>query len=120
MLAEDNLINQKVALSILRKLGYHHVEVVANGHEAIAALKKIHVDLVLMDCQMPEMDGYEATAQIRNPQSKVLNPDVPIIAMTAHAMKGDRETCIQAGMDDYLTKPVVPDHLADMLKKWMR
>jgi CheY-like chemotaxis protein len=119
MLAEDNLINQKVALSILRKLGYHHFEVVANGREAIAILKKSPVDLVLMDCQMPEMDGYEATAQIRDPQSKVLNPDVPIIAMTAHAMKGDRETCIQAGMDDYLTKPVIPDHLADMLKKWL-
>ncbi len=120
LLAEDNLINQKVAVSILKKLGYPHVDVVANGGEAIAILKKTHFDLVLMDCQMPEMDGYEATVQIRNPQSKVLEPGMPIIAMTANAMKGDREKCIQAGMDDYLTKPIVPDHLADMLAKWLR
>ncbi len=118
LLVEDNLINQKVALIILKKLGYH-ADVASNGREAIHALENKPYDIVFMDCQMPEMDGYEATAHIRNAKSKVLNPDLPIVAMTAHAMKGDREKCIGAGMDDYLTKPVVPDHLYDMLKKWL-
>jgi CheY-like chemotaxis protein len=71
-----------------------------------------------MDCQMPEMDGYETTGEIRNPDSTVLNHHLPVIAMTAHAMKGDREACISAGMDDYLTKPVNPQILNDMLEKW--
>jgi CheY-like chemotaxis protein len=73
-----------------------------------------------MDCQMPEMDGYEATGLIRNLDSNALNHNVPVIAMTAHAMKGDRKTCLQAGMDDYLTKPVKPQQLADMLEKWLK
>jgi two-component system sensor histidine kinase/response regulator len=118
LLAEDNLINQKVAVSLLKKLGYH-ADVVSNGREAITALKEYPYDMVLMDCQMPEMDGYEATGHIRSLVSNGVKPDIPIIAMTAHAMKGDREKCIEAGMDDYLTKPVVPDHLSAMLKKWL-
>jgi len=117
LLAEDNIINQKVAQSILGKLGYK-ADVVANGLEAVRALEMINYDVVLMDCQMPEMDGFEATAMIRDKESKVLNHAVPIIAMTANAMKGDHENCIAAGMDDYLPKPVKKDALASMLEKW--
>jgi CheY-like chemotaxis protein len=117
LLAEDNIINQKVAQSILGKLGCK-ADVVANGLEAVQALKMIAYDIVLMDCQMPEMDGFEATAVIRDPASNVLNHTVPIIAMTANAMKGDREECIQAGMNDYLSKPVKKDTLAAVLEKW--
>ena len=117
LLAEDNLINQKVAQSILGKIGYK-ADIVANGLEAVRALKIINYDVVLMDCEMPEMNGFEATAVIRDPESKVLNHKVPIIAMTANAMKGDREICVAAGMDDYISKPVKKEELAALLEKW--
>jgi len=100
-------------------LGYK-ADVVADGREAVRALKMIDYDLVLMDCQMPEMNGFEATIAIRDPASKVRNHKVPIIAMTANAMKGDRELCIAAGMDDYLSKPVKKEELSLILEKWQK
>jgi signal transduction histidine kinase/PleD family two-component response regulator len=117
LLAEDNVTNQKVVENILGNLGYS-ADVVVNGKEAVKALEMIPYDIVLMDCQMPEMDGYEATGKIRSPGSKVINHQVPVIAMTANAMKGDREKCLKVGMDDYLAKPVKPQELSDMLEKW--
>ncbi|MEA3396675.1 MAG: response regulator, partial [Chloroflexota bacterium] len=118
LLAEDNVTNQQVALGILRKLGFS-ADAVANGREALAALKTLPYDLVLMDVQMPEMDGLEATRQIRSGQSRAPNQDIPIIAMTAHTMQGDKEKCLEAGMDDYVTKPVSPRVLAEALDKWL-
>ncbi|NSW86488.1 MAG: PAS domain S-box protein [Syntrophobacteraceae bacterium] len=118
LLVEDNIINQKVAQRILERIGYQ-ADTVANGLEAIKALETIAYDLVLMDVQMPEMDGYEATRRIRTVPSTVKNPGVPILAMTAHALKGDREKCLDAGMDDYITKPVNPEELADALARWL-
>ena len=118
LLAEDNVTNQQVAIGILRKLGLR-ADAVTNGAEAIASLESARYDLVLMDVQMPKMDGLEATARIRDPQSAVLNHRIPIIAMTAHAMQGDRQRCLDAGMDDYVTKPVSPQALADALTRWL-
>ena len=118
LLVEDNTINQMVIVNILKKFGYN-ADVVANGREAVKKLEIIPYNIVLMDCQMPEMDGYEATKVIRNPESKVLNHKIPVIAMTAHAMKGDREKCFETGMDDYLAKPVNPKEFSDMLEKWI-
>ena len=119
LIAEDNIINQKVAQALLNKLGFKG-DVVSNGLEAVRALELINYDLVLMDCLMPEMDGFEATARIRDLDSKVLDHAVPIIAMTANAMSGDREKCIRAGMDDYLAKPVNKEELAAVFNKWLK
>jgi PAS domain S-box-containing protein len=119
LLAEDNVVNQKVALHILeKKLGYH-ADVVTTGKEAIESLEKFDYDLVLMDCQMPEMDGYEATSTIRDLNSAVRNHNIPIVAMTANAMKGDREKCLEAGMDDYVSKPINMQDLADAIGRYL-
>ena len=118
LLAEDNITNQQVALRILKNLGWS-ADAVANGAEAVKALEAVPYDLVLMDVQMPVMDGFEATRLIRSPQSAVKNHLVPIIAMTAHAMQGDRERCLGAGMNDYITKPVSPKALAGVLERWL-
>ena len=117
LLVEDNIVNQKVALLTLdMKLGYR-ADTAANGKEALEALSRQDYDLVLMDCQMPEMDGYQTSLAIRDPNSSVRNHDIPIVAMTANAMKGDREKCLAAGMDDYVAKPVIPQELADAIER---
>jgi PAS domain S-box-containing protein len=118
LLAEDNITNQQVALGILQKLGLR-ADAVANGAEAVTALETLPYDLVLMDVQMPEMNGLEATRRIRDPNSAVRNHQVPVIAMTANAMQGDRETCLEAGMNDYVSKPVSPKALAHAVEKWL-
>jgi PAS domain S-box-containing protein len=118
LLAEDNITNQQVALGMLRKLGLR-AEAVANGAEAVRALETIDYNLVFMDIQMPVLNGYEATQTIRDPSSRVLNHQVIIIAMTAHAMEGDREKCLEFGMNDYISKPVSANTIADMLTKWL-
>jgi CheY-like chemotaxis protein len=115
LLVEDNKLNQKLALHILKKLGFE-ADVADNGREAIRALQTVAYDLVLMDIQMPVMDGLEAAKFIRNPVSEILNPNVPIVAMTAHAMQSDRDRCFQAGMNDYISKPINPDELLRIIR----
>lgn len=118
LLAEDNIVNQMVAQGVLNNMGFR-TDVVANGEEAVRALETLPYDLVLMDVQMPELDGLSATRLIRSNRSKVLNREIPIVAMTAHAKVGDRETCIESGMDDYLSKPISPQKLGIVLSKWL-
>ncbi|OGV48599.1 MAG: hypothetical protein A2017_21045 [Lentisphaerae bacterium GWF2_44_16] len=117
LIAEDTPSNQMVALGILKNLGYK-ADAVANGQEALDSLTSIPYDVVLMDCQMPEMDGYEASRLIRDAASGVLNPNVPIIAMTANALSGDRKKCIDAGMNDYISKPVQAREMDETIFRW--
>lgn len=130
LLVEDNEVNRLVAEGMLKRLGVR-TDAVGNGVEALAALERERYDAVLMDVQMPVMDGFEATGRIRNlkletgdsekhvPEGAVPVSKIPIIAMTAHAMQGDREQCLAAGMDDYLAKPILPKALADVLARWL-
>jgi signal transduction histidine kinase/CheY-like chemotaxis protein len=118
LVVEDNAVNQLVAQSQLEDLGIQ-VSLAENGKVATQMLESHHYDLVFMDCQMPIMDGFEASGIIRDTSSPVLDHDVPIIAMTANAIKGDREKCLAAGMSDYLSKPVDPDKLSLILNKWL-
>ncbi len=117
LLAEDNRINQKVALKMLEGLGYV-ADIAENGKEVIEILRNTDYDIVFMDVQMPEIDGIEATRLIRT-DNRITNPRVPIVAMTAHAMKEDREMCLQAGMDDYISKPVSAEEILEKLEKWV-
>lgn len=116
LLAEDNHINQKVAVGILKKAGYQ-VDVVENGRKAVDALAVNYYDLVLMDVHMPVMDGYEATAEIRRLEGT--GPHIPIIALTANTMTGDREQCLEAGMDDFISKPISVDEICRTIAQWL-
>jgi len=118
LLVEDNPTNQQVAVRVLEKLGYR-AEVADDGERALLALRESPRDLVFMDVQMPVMDGFEATRAIRSGAAGERSRKVPIVAMTAHAMKGDRERCLEAGMDDYISKPIVPADLSAALERWL-
>lgn len=118
LLVEDNAVNQKFALRLLEKSGYR-ADIADNGKEAVKALERDSYDVVLMDIQMPEMDGYQATSVIRDPKSSVRNHNVPIIAMTANAMKGDRERCLAAGMNHYIAKPIRGKKLLEAIKMYL-
>jgi CheY-like chemotaxis protein len=121
LLVEDNRINQMVALNVLKNIGLT-ADVASNGIKALSALNDANdspYSVVIMDCQMPEMDGYEATKKIRAGDTGNVNKTIPIIAMTANAMQGDKEKCINAGMDDYLAKPIEPQSVFEKLNHWI-
>jgi CheY-like chemotaxis protein len=117
LVADDNLINQAVATAMLRKRG-HHVMVAGDGRQALAMLEASPTDVVFMDIHMPEMDGFAATARIREREKKT-GHHIAIVALTAHAMQGDRERLLAAGMDDYLSKPIRPQELDSILSRWV-
>jgi CheY-like chemotaxis protein len=114
LLAEDNRVNQLVAQAMVKKMGYA-CEVVENGADAVAGVVTGRFSMVLMDCQMPEMDGYEATRRIRELDGQMSR--IPIVAMTANAMEGDRQRCLEAGMDDYVSKPIDPTEFKKAVRK---
>jgi PAS domain S-box-containing protein len=118
LVAEDSPVNQALVMVILKKNGYP-ADAVANGLEAVTALRSIDYDLALMDCQMPEMDGFDATLNIRNKESGVINNDIPIIAVTAYATKDDRDRCFAVGMNDFIAKPVKAPELVAAIEKWL-
>ncbi len=121
LLVEDNKVNRQVAAELLKHEGIVVIEAI-NGREAVDYMARpgeTALDAILMDIQMPEMDGYEATREIRRSETENQEPGIPIIALTAHAMVGEREKCIKAGMNDYLSKPVDPDQFLEILTKWM-
>jgi len=115
LIAEDNIVNQRVAIYMMEKQG-HHVSYVQNGEEVLDAMEKNIFDLILMDVQMPLMDGLKATELIRK-KERATGAHIPIVAMTAHAMKGDRERCLAAGMDDYVAKPLNAADLSQAIER---
>jgi CheY-like chemotaxis protein len=117
LLVEDNLVNQKVALQQLKKFGYT-AQIANDGQEAVEMVRKHAYSLILMDCQMPRMDGFEATGVIRQLEAES-GRHTPIVAMTANAMEGERELCLRAGMDDYVPKPVRLEQLREVLGRWI-
>jgi PAS domain S-box-containing protein len=119
LLVEDNATNRMVATAVLKKLG-HNTDIAVNGLDALEKLKETPFDLVFMDIQMPVIDGFEATGKIRDSKTDVIDHKIPIIAMTANAMKGDREKCLEAGMDDYIPKPIKANIVAGMIEKWVK
>jgi len=119
LVVDDNSTNQLVATGILRRIGLTQADAVGSASEAIALLSRKEYDLVLMDVQMPDMDGLSATRLIRSGNTQVLKPDTVIVAMTAHAMRGDRENCLAAGMNDYLSKPLMIEELREVLDQWL-
>jgi CheY-like chemotaxis protein len=118
LLAEDNLVNQEVAMAMLQKIGVS-ARVAANGEDAVSLLYEGSFDLVLMDCQMPIMDGFEATRKIRAREADDKSAHIPVVALTANAIMGDREICLAAGMDDYLSKPFTAEQLHKVLSNWL-
>ncbi|NJL02961.1 MAG: response regulator [Spirulinaceae cyanobacterium SM2_1_0] len=118
LVAEDDPNNSEVLLELLSSLGYE-ADFVGNGQQVMEQLAALHYNLVLMDCQMPVMDGYEATRRIREREARSQQPGTPIVGVTAHAMIGDREKCLAAGMDDYLSKPIQLPELSALLDRWL-
>jgi two-component system sensor histidine kinase/response regulator len=118
LVVEDNTTNQFVAKCLLKGFGIQ-ADITANGEEAIKALETLSYDLVFMDCQMPVLDGYDATKRIRDTDSNVLNHNIPIIAMTASVLPGDKEKCLTAGMNDFIPKPVKSDNVLQVLQQWL-
>lgn len=118
LVVEDNSTNQKVALAIFDKLGFR-ADIVESGAQALKALKQADYDIVFMDCEMPDMDGYETSRRVRDPSNGSRNPHIPIVALTAHALQGDSEKCIAAGMNGYLSKPIEPSQVSQILSKWV-
>ena len=118
LVVEDNLVNQQVARGRLEKMGFD-VHVAENGATALEMLNQERYDLIFMDCQMPVLDGYQATRRIRETEQREASTRIPIVAMTAHAMAGDRDQCLRAGMDDYVSKPFKTEELKSILERWL-
>ena len=115
-MVEDNALNQRLVSVILTKRG-HEVDIAENGQKALECLREKNYDLVLMDCQMPVMDGYEATRRLRANQPSVLNPRIPVIAMTANARQSDREHCMEVGMSDFIAKPINQNQMFEVIER---
>ncbi|MGD9639092.1 MAG: response regulator, partial [Alphaproteobacteria bacterium] len=118
LIVEDNFMNQELAKAMIETQGYF-ADTANDGVDALEVLKKTEYDIVFMDCHMPNMDGFKTTAMIREPKTKCLNPNIPIVAMTANALKGDREKCLDAGMDDYISKPINIKDIEQVFKKFI-